>query len=421
MGGFKIERCKTFPLNNGSPLSRGHERLLLLLLAAVQFTHALDFMVMLPLGPKLMRELAISPVIFTGLISLYSLFSGLVGFFVTGYIDRYERRQLLLLSYAGFIIGTLACALSHSLLTLAVSRSICGAFGGICGSMVMTTASDIVPPQRRAAGLSLVSTSFSISLAGGIPLGLYLANRFNWEAPFWFIGILSILNFGLILQFLPSMRAHISPTRQGGFAQVLMVVKDSNARRALTFSGSLVFAHFTIIPMLAPYLLANTGFSETRLFAFYCIGGILSLMTTPIIGLLADRFGRFRVYIVLVSVATFITFGLTHAEQIPLWAVIPLGAAFFVFGSGRFIPVQAICSLAIQPSQRGAFMSLNSCSRDLMAGLTSTFGGWMITTSPQGTLSGYDFLGWLAIAAALISLWIGAGVRNVEPNRPLPH
>ena len=45
----------------------------------------------------------------------------------------------------------------------------------------------------------------------------------------------------------------------------------------------------------------------------------------------------------------------------------------------------------------------------------------MITTSPQGTLSGYDFLGWLAIAAALISLWIGAGVRNVEPNRPLPH
>ena len=108
-------------------------------------------------------------------------------------------------------------------------------------------------------------------------------------------------------------------------------------------------------------------------------------------------------------------------EQIPLWAVIPLGAAFFVFGSGRFIPVQAICSLAIQPSQRGAFMSLNSCSRDLMAGLTSTFGGWMITTSPQGTLSGYDFLGWLAIAAALISLWIGAGVRNVEPNRPLPH
>ncbi|MSU31527.1 MAG: MFS transporter [Pedosphaera sp.] len=363
----------------------------------------------------------LAPLFLPGLSPFTLCFHGLVGFFVTDYIDRYERRQLLLLSYAGFIIGTLACALSHSLLSLAVSRSICGAFGGICGSMVMTTASDIVPTQRRAAGLSLVTISFSISLAGGVPLGLYLANRFNWEAPFWFIGLLSIVNFELILQFLPSRRAHISPTRQGGFAQVLKVLKDPNARRALTFSGSLVFTHFTIIPMLAPYLIANTGFSKTSLFAFYCIGGILSLITTPIIGLLADQFGRFRVYIVLVAVATFITFGLTHAEQLPLWTVIPLGAAFFVFGSGRFIPVQAICSLAIQPSQRGAFMSLNSCSRDLMAGITSTFGGWMITTSPQGTLSGYNFLGWLAIAAALISLLIGARVLNVEPHSQLPH
>jgi MFS transporter, DHA1 family, inner membrane transport protein len=401
-------------------MTRSRERALLILLSAVQFTHVLDFMVMLPLGPQLMRDLSISPTEFSALVSVYSLFSGIVGFLATGYIDRHERRGLLLVTYVGFIAGTVACALSHTATALAVSRAVCGAFGGICGSMVMTVASDIVPPERRAAGLGLVTTSFSVSLAAGVPLGLYLATRINWEAPFWFVSALSVVNFGLILRFLPEMRGHIHPAHGSALAPLLEVLRDSNARRALLFFGTLVFAHFTIVPMLAPYLIANAGFPEDRLFLLYLVGGILSVVTTPWIGRLADTHGRPRVYALLVGIAVPVTLGITHAGHLPSVAVVALGASFFVFASGRFIPAQAICSLAVHPRRRGAFMSLNSCGRDLMAGITATLGGWLVKVGPDGRIDGYNRLGWIAVFAALVTVWLAYRVRHVEASRNTP-
>jgi DHA1 family inner membrane transport protein len=128
-------------------MTESRERRLLLLLAAVQFTHVLDFMVMLPLGPQLMRDLHMGPLGFSALLGCYSVASGVAGFFGSTFIDRFERRSLLVVTYLGFIVGTLGCALSHTAAMLGLSRSICGVFGGLCGSLVMTVASDLVPPH----------------------------------------------------------------------------------------------------------------------------------------------------------------------------------------------------------------------------------------------------------------------------------
>jgi DHA1 family inner membrane transport protein len=401
-------------------MTRTRERTLLILLAAVQFTHVLDFMVMLPLGPQLMRDLDIGPKGFGFLVSVYSLASGIVGFIATGFIDRYERRKLLLITYVGFIVGTFACAVSHTLASLTIARAICGAFGGICGSIVMTTAADIVPPERRAAGLGIVTTSFSFAAAGGVPLGLLLANKFNWEAPFWLIGVLSLINCGLIYRLLPVMRDHIHPGHRIGIKPLLEILTDSNALIALLFFGMLVFAHFTIIPMLAPHLTGNTGLDEKHLFLIYLVGGISSIVTTPIIGRLADKHGRVRIFGWLMCVAACVTIGITHSGRIPLVVNLLLASAFFIFASGRFIPAQAISSMAVQPRRRGAFMSLTSCARDLMAGLTATIGGWIVSTGSNGAIIGYDRLGWIAVAAGFLSLWLATRVKTVEPPRSVP-
>src|SRR5256885_6945078 len=94
------------------------ERLLLLLLASVQFTHIMDFMIMMPLGPQLMRELHLGPGHFSALVAAYTISSGVVGLLAAPFIDRFDRRQLLLFAYAGFGAGTLACALSQNTATL---------------------------------------------------------------------------------------------------------------------------------------------------------------------------------------------------------------------------------------------------------------------------------------------------------------
>jgi len=84
-------------------MSRFHlsERPLLILLVAVQFTHIMDFMLVMPLGPQLMRVFAISAAQFSMLIAAYAMMAGIVGLLVAPFIDRFDRRSVLVAAYAG--------------------------------------------------------------------------------------------------------------------------------------------------------------------------------------------------------------------------------------------------------------------------------------------------------------------------------
>src|SRR5690242_4509570 len=122
-------------------MGRFSERAILLLLAAVQFTHIMDFMIMMPLGPQLMRELSIGPGQFSALVAAYTLSSGVVGLLAAPFIDRFDRKRVMLVAYGGFICGTFSCALSHTGTSLLIARALSGAFGGLSSSMVMAVLS----------------------------------------------------------------------------------------------------------------------------------------------------------------------------------------------------------------------------------------------------------------------------------------
>jgi predicted MFS family arabinose efflux permease len=195
------------------------------------------------------------------------------------------------------------------------------------------------------------------------------------------------------------------------FAELL---RDTNAGRALLFMVAMVFGHFAIIPLLSPHLVSNVGLPERDLFFVYFTGGVLTVFTATLIGKLADWLGRFRVFSGLVAVASVVTLFITHSGRLPVWAVLVSGGAFFVFASGRFVPGQAIMTLAVPASRRGAFMSLSGCARDLAMGITSGIGGWIVTKEPSGQLSNFHWLGWLAVAAGLVSIWLASRVRVNE-------
>src|SRR6267143_1329147 len=344
-------------------MGRLSERSLLLLLAAVQFTHIMDFMIMMPLGPQLMRELHIGPGRFSGLVAAYTISSGIVGLLAAPFIDRFDRRKLLLFAYAGFALGTLACALSQNAATLLTARALSGAFGGLSISMVMSIIGDVVPAERRASAMGIVMTAFSVAAAVGVPFGLQLAERFRWEAPFFMLAGIAGVMWTIAFLKLPPVRGHL----ENGHAKRAFAEsrRDANAGRALLFMVAMVFGHFAIIPLLSPYLVYNVGLPERDLFLVYFTGGVLTVFTAPLIGKLADRHGRLRVFSALVAVACVVTLFITHSGRIPVWAVLVSGGAFFVFASGRFVPGQAIMTLAVPASRRGAFMSLSGCARDL--------------------------------------------------------
>src|SRR6478752_4975596 len=197
------------------PLS---ERLLLLLLAAVQFTHIMDFMILMPLGPKLMRDLHIGPGQFSAFVAAYTISSGEPGLLAEPFIDRFDRRKLLLFAYAGFTLGTLVCALSQHAATLSIARASSGAFGGLSISLVMAIIGDVIPAERRAAGMGVVMTAFSAAAALGIPFGLKLAQVFRWETPFFVLASFGCIVWLVAFTRLPAVRGHLEnrgddPTR----------------------------------------------------------------------------------------------------------------------------------------------------------------------------------------------------------------
>jgi MFS transporter, DHA1 family, inner membrane transport protein len=382
------------------------ERSLLLLLAAVQFTHIVDFMILMPLGPQLMRDLHIGPGRFSSLVAAYTISSGIVGLLAAPFIDRFDRRKLLLFAYGGFITGTLFCALSMNATTLLMGRALSGTFGGLSLAMVMSIISDVVPPERRAAGMGVIMAAFSAAAALGVPFGLQLAEQLRWEAPFFMLAGIAMIVWLIVFTRLPAIRGHLhhhseDPTR--AFRELL---RDANAGRALLFMSATVFGHFAIIPLLSPYLVANVGLPERDLFLVYLTGGVATVFTAPVTGRLADALGRRRVFTFLVAVACVVTLILTNAGRLPLWAVLVLAGGFFIFASGRFIPGQAIMTLAVPASRRGAFMSLSGCARDLAMGLAATVGGWIVTKTPSGQLVNFNWLGWLALAAGVVSVWL---------------
>jgi DHA1 family inner membrane transport protein len=179
------------------------ERLVLLVLAAIQFTHIMDFMVMMPLAPQLMRELDLGAGQFSALVAAYSIAAGVVGLLSAPFVDRFDRRTLLLWMYAGFTLATLFCGLAPSAQVLLIARAIGGAFGGVSGALCLAIVSDIVPPERRAAGIGIVMTAFAVAAALGVPVGLQLAHLWGWRMPFLGVAGVGAIVWCLLYRVVP--------------------------------------------------------------------------------------------------------------------------------------------------------------------------------------------------------------------------
>jgi len=388
------------------------ERPVLLVLAAIQFTHIMDFMVMMPLAPQLMRELDLGAGQFSALVAAYSIAAGIVGLLSAPFIDRFDRRTLLLYAYAGFTVATLLCGLASDAHTLLIARAIGGAFGGVSGSLCLAIVSDLVPPERRAGGIGIVMTAFAFAAAIGVPVGLQLAHLWGWRMPFLCVAGVGVIVWCIIFRVVPPVRGHLQSGADKGQA-FRELLRDSNAGRGILFMAVMVLGHFAIIPLLSTHLVGDVALPEKYLFLVYFIGGVVSVVTAPQVGKFADRHGRHRVFTYMVVAASVVILAIANAGPLPVWATLALAGLFFMFASGRFVPGQAIVTLAVPSSRRGAFLSLTSCARDLASGISSTLGGWIVTKQPNGHLVHFNWLGWIAVAGGLLSILLA---RTVHAN-----
>jgi predicted MFS family arabinose efflux permease len=386
-------------------LTPQRERYLLLTLAGIQFSHILDFMIMMPLGPVLIKAFGIGTHEFGLLVASYSFSAAFSGLLAATFIDRFERKRLLLTMFGLFGLATLACGLAPGYATLLIARGLAGTFGGVMGAMVQTIVGDAIPFARRAKAGGIVATAFSLSTVAGVPLSLWLANHFQWRAPFILIAILTVLFILVGLRILPELRYHISDKKRAHpFSAMFEVLRDPNHLRALLFSALLIFSGFTVIPYITIYAVGNVGLSLHDIPFIYLAGGAATLITARLIGHSADLRGKIKIYRLVAFLALVPLFVVTHIGAAPLWAWLICTTLFFVLVSGRMIPAMAIITSAAQPKLRGTFMSLNATVQSLSMGLATSLAGFIITQNEAGQIIDYGLVGYVAIAVNLLAI-----------------
>ena len=386
------------------------ERFFLFSLAGIQFTHILDFMIMMPLGPDFIRELNINTHQFGLLLSSYTFAAAIAGVFATYYIDRFERRQLLLRLYVCFIIATIACGFAPNYHMLFIARACAGAFGGILGSLVQTIVADSIPFERRGKALGTVMAAFSVSTVAGVPLSLFLANHISflgWRAPFMFIGLISILILFIGYRYIPKISGHLHHVQEGSrFKQIYEVFVAHRHLRAFLFVGLIMLTGFTVIPYIALYLTANVGIENSYISLIYLCGGLATLMSSRFIGHMADKYGKVKVFRILAIISLIPILVTTNLIPVPLWVVLVNQTAFFVLISGRMIPAMAIVSQMVEPKIRGTFMSLIGSVQMLASGIASVVAGLVVTISTNGRMEHYNLVGYGAAICGLLTFWV---------------
>ena len=390
-----------------------NERLILFILAAGMFTHIMDFMIIMPLGPQLMRLFDISPKEFSLLVASYTITAGVFGFLSAFFIDRYDRKKSLVVIYSGFALGTLACALAPTYGFLLMARSLTGAFGGVLGALILSIVSDAIPLERRAQGIGVVMASFGVASVFGVPFGLFLASKFTWHAPFLFLGGLAIIITFLIIAGIPSLTKHLNSNGHHSPIEVLrQIFGRRNARLGLTFTSVLMLGHFTIIPFLATYLVGNVGFSENELTYIYLVGGVCTLLFSPWVGRMADKHGRLKIFTIFGSLVIIPILLITNLTPVPLVVALSISAMFFIFSNGRMVPSTTMETAIIKPEVRGSYMSIRSSVQQLTSGLASFIGGLIITEQPSifdakaKALVNYNYVGMIAVFFSVVSLYV---------------
>lgn len=387
------------------PLQPRRERWLLLTLAGVQFTHIVDFMIMMPLGPQLTRLFGISDAQFGLLVSAYTLAAGVSGLAASTYLDRFGRKRLLLTLYGLFALSTLACGLAPGYGSLMAARVAAGTFGGVLAALVQTIVADVIPFGRRGRAMAIVMSAFSVATVAGVPGGLWLASVGGWHLPFLTLAALSALLALAGLATLPALAGHVESGRaQSPWRSIGRVLAERNHRRAFTFSALMMFAGFTVIPYLTIFMQTNVGLTDQQVPLIYLCGGLATLVTARLFGRLSDQRGKVPVFRALALAMLAPLVAITLLRPLPLWAVLVVTTTLFICMSGRMIPGMAIVTSAAEPGLRGTFMALNSAVQSAAIGVAAFVGGLIIGRDAQGLVQHYPLSALVGVAAALASL-----------------
>jgi predicted MFS family arabinose efflux permease len=382
----------------------GYEKFIIAILATLQFTVVLDFMVLSPLGYILLDELSISTSQFGLVVSAYAFSAGASGLLTAGFADKFDRKKLLLFFYTGFVIGTFFCGIAPSYHLLLAARVFTGIFGGVIGSISFAIITDLFAINVRGRVMGFVQMAFASSQVLGIPIGLYLAKEFSWHAPFLMIVGLSVIVGILIVAYMKPIDAHLRMQSRGNAFQHLgKTIARPEYLQGFAATTLLATGGFMLMPFGTAYGVHNLGIAEASLPTLYMVTGLSMLVFSPLIGKLSDKVGKYKVFLMGSAITCIMTLIYCNLSVTPLWIIIGLNVLLFVGITGRMISASALMTAVPDPQDRGAYMGVNSSIQQIAGGLASLLAGFIVSETSTGFIENYPLLGDVVVFAVIVT------------------
>jgi predicted MFS family arabinose efflux permease len=396
-----------------------YQKWVIALLALLQFTVILDFMVLSPLSDILMKSMEIKPAEFGAVVSGYAFSAAISGILTAGFADKFDRKKILMFFYVGFVGGTLFCGMAQTFQQLLTARIITGLFGGVIGSISMAIVTDLFKLEQRGRVMGTIQMAFAGSQVLGIPIGLFLANKWDWHAPFLMIVAFSVILGVVVVMKLKPVTAHLAlQSDKNVFQHLWHTVKNKHYRIAFLATALLSTGGFMLMPFGSAFLVNNVGITQEQLPLIFMITGIGSIFIMPIIGKLSDRIDKFRIFTFGSLWGIIMVVIYTHLGIFPLWGIIAINVLMFMGIMSRMIPATALVSAIPDMKDRGAFMSINASLQQMAGGVAAVFAG-LIVVQPTKTspLEHYDTLGYIVSAVMLLCIVLVSRVSKLVKEK----
>ncbi len=376
------------------------------LLAFLQFAVILDFMIVAPLGAIIIPALNTTTAQFGSIVSAYAFSAAISGVLMAGFADRYDRKKILLFFYTGFVLGTLWCGLAQSFHSLLLARIVTGIFGGVIGSVVMAIATDLYAPAQRGRVIGIIQTAFAASQILGIPVSIYLSNRFDWHAPFLVMVAFAVVAGGIVTWKLQPVNAHLGqPQERSAFMHLVDTIKEPRHLMPFVTTALLTTGGFMLMPFSSAYVVNNLGISIDHLPMVYVVTGMFTIVMGPLIGRIADRVGKYPVFVGGSVISIVMVLIYTHLPPVSLAVLIVVNVLLFTGIFSRMIPFQAMITSVPEPTKRGSFNAINASLQQVAGGAAALVAGHLVTLAPDGKLQHFASIGYVVVATTSIGMW----------------
>ena len=417
---------------NGDPLTGASRRasefnpyqvFVVVLLALLQFTVVLDFMILSPLSDILMKSLGMTTRQFGTVVSAYAFSAGIAGFLAAGFADKFDRKKLLIFFYAGFIAGTVFCGLAGSYEALLAARIITGIFGGVIGSVSMAIVTDLFTLQQRGRVMGFVQMAFAGSQVLGIPIGLYLATKWNWHATFFMVVGISFVVGIFIVGKLKPITDHLKVKNDKHALQHLWhTIRKKDYRTGFLATAILTTGGYLLMPFTSAFLVNNVQISQEDLPLVFLFTGISSIIVMPLIGRISDRIDKYKLFTIGSLIAIVLIVVYTNLPPVTLMTVILVNVVLFMGVMSRMVPAMALNSAIPGIADRGAYMSINSSLQQMAGGIAAVFAGFVVVQEgPGAPLKNFDVLGYIMVGFMFWCLYLVYRVQRILLSRASVH